>query len=857
MAADGTTFPPFQTIPDLAPASGLNFTDQVWINQAGVDKRANLQDIANLVLPLTVTAWNGRTGPVQMTLLDVTNVGGAPLTSPFFDGVPQAPTPPRGAADNRIATAQFVQDAIGSTVAGVASFNGRVGAVTLTTADITNAGGVTGGPFLPTTGGVLSGPGNLTVGGALIAAGGLAGSSATLTGDLSIGATKAANTVWAGPVSGPAAAPAWRQLSAADITGLPTGTVTSVGITAPANIVVSGSPVTGAGSIALSYAPQANNTVLAGPLTGGPSTPAFRQLTQADIQGGVGVTSVGLTAPTMFTVSGSPVTGAGSLGLTLTPQANSFVLAGPPSGGPSVPTFRQLTAADISGLTSGSVTSVGLAMPADFTVTNSPVTGAGTLTVTRNNQAANTVLAAPNGAAGAPTFRTLTQADITGGVGVTSVGLAMPSPFTVVGTNPITSSGNFTVTTIAQAANSVYAGPTSGGNGTPAFRALTSADIPSLSGLYLPLAGGVVSGPTTFNAIVTGNVNNDGFHAAGSAGAIRGYLIYTGSSPRWWLQANATAESGSNAGSDFVIERYSDGGTDLGAALTINRATGAATFSGTVTAKITAALPTGVGVIDIDGPAGISRALEFSTSGTARWTFGAGAAGESGSNTGSNLNLVPYDDTGVALPSALTVQRNTSVMSIAKLGVAGSTPGGVLIGQGTNAAATWTAQGGAGQFLAGVAGADPAFRQPSSADLSDSVGRTTFAPTVTFGTPGDLTVAYTSQIGVYMKVGALILFYVSLGFTPTYTTATGTICISLPPIAPTDLFWAWPVRQLSGFPSWPTGVTTFVARNQTVGGVGACITLAGQGSTIAGAQMTSTQLPSGTAVNVAFSGYYF
>ncbi|GAT62187.1 beta strand repeat-containing protein [Paludibacter jiangxiensis] len=60
----------------------------------------------------------------------------------------------------------------------------------------------------------------------------------------------------------------------------------------------------------------------------------------------------------------------------------------------------------------GTVTSVGLAMPSIFGVANSPVTSTGNLTVTLNNQTANTVLAAPSGSDGAPTFRTLSGADI-------------------------------------------------------------------------------------------------------------------------------------------------------------------------------------------------------------------------------------------------------------------------------------------------------------------------------------------------------------------------------------------------------------------------------------------------------------
>jgi hypothetical protein len=65
------------------------------------------------------------------------------------------------------------------------------------------------------------------------------------------------------------------------------------------------------------------------------------------------------------------------------------------------------------------------------------------------------------------------------GVGtVTSVGLSMPSPFTVAG-SPITTSGTLAVTLNTQTANRVFAGPPSGGAGAPTFRALVSSDIPT------------------------------------------------------------------------------------------------------------------------------------------------------------------------------------------------------------------------------------------------------------------------------------------------------------------------------------------------------------------------------------------
>lgn len=82
-------------------------------------------------------------------------------------------------------------------------------------------------------------------------------------------------------------------------------------------------------------------------------------------------------------------------------------------------TLNQVLITDGAGNTSwssagaGTVSSVGLSMPGIFTVTNSPVTSAGTLTATLNTETANTVWAGPTtGAASAPTFRALVGVDL-------------------------------------------------------------------------------------------------------------------------------------------------------------------------------------------------------------------------------------------------------------------------------------------------------------------------------------------------------------------------------------------------------------------------------------------------------------
>jgi hypothetical protein len=86
-----------------------------------------------------------------------TDTSRAPLASPTFTGVPAAPTATAGTNTTQLATTQFVTAAVAGATAGVASFNGRTGTVTLQASDVTGVGGAllasptfTGTPAGPT-----------------------------------------------------------------------------------------------------------------------------------------------------------------------------------------------------------------------------------------------------------------------------------------------------------------------------------------------------------------------------------------------------------------------------------------------------------------------------------------------------------------------------------------------------------------------------------------------------------------------------------------------------------------------------------------------------------------------------------
>jgi len=78
-------------------------------------------------------------------------------------------------------------------------------------------------------------------------------------------------------------------------------------------------------------------------------------VTGGDGGSGGTVTSVGLSLPALFAVTGSPVTTSGTLSATLAAQSANLVWAGPATGAPAAPAFRSLVAGDIPTILAGQV----------------------------------------------------------------------------------------------------------------------------------------------------------------------------------------------------------------------------------------------------------------------------------------------------------------------------------------------------------------------------------------------------------------------------------------------------------------------------------------------------------------------
>lgn len=103
--------------------------------------------------------------------------------------------------------------------------------------------------------------------------------------------------------------------------GLASGSVTSVGLSLPAELTVSGSPVTGSGTLSATWANENANQVFAGPSSGGATTPSFRALVSADLPTGSGASAImgSATAVALTTTIYIPIAGGG---LSSTTEAN-------------------------------------------------------------------------------------------------------------------------------------------------------------------------------------------------------------------------------------------------------------------------------------------------------------------------------------------------------------------------------------------------------------------------------------------------------------------------------------------------------------------------------------------------------
>jgi hypothetical protein len=128
---------------------------------------------------------------------------------------------------------------------------------------------------------------------------------------------------------------------------------------------------------------------------------------------------------------------------------------------------------------------------------------------------------------------------------------------------------------------------------------------------------------------------------------------------RWRMcLGDAAAESTGNLGSDFSLQRWTDGGVAIDFPLTISRASGGATFAGNVV--VSKASPT---IVIAKAAVGEQNAIAGRTGASTRWVMLLGDEfNESGSNAGSSFRIDAYSDAGAYRSSPLTIGRNTGAV---------------------------------------------------------------------------------------------------------------------------------------------------------------------------------------------------
>lgn len=189
------------------------------------------------------------------------------------------------------------------------------------------------------------------------------------------------------------------------------------------------------------------------------------------------------------------------------------------------------------------ISSIGLSLPGEFSISGSPLTANGTITGSWVSQAANKVFAAPSGGSGTPGFRLLVASDIPALAYVTGVGASVPSWLSVSG-SPVTGSGTLAITAASGQTQNQFIATPDGSSGAVGLRSIVAADVPDLSASYLPLGGGTLSGFVNFtgptsvsNALIRMNATGTGVMFGSSA--VIGLMCQTNG----WISVSNTAGS--------------------------------------------------------------------------------------------------------------------------------------------------------------------------------------------------------------------------------------------------------------------------------------------------------------------------
>lgn len=207
-----------------------------------------------------------------------------------------------------------------------------------------------------------------------------------------------------------------------------------------------------------------------------------------------------------------------------------------------------------------------------------------------------------------------------GGGSVTSVGLTTDSTTSSIlsyANSPITSSGNITIALQTQAANKIFAGPTTGAAAAPTFRSLVAADIPDISGTYLTKANNLsdvstkatafdnISPMTTLGDVIYGGASGTNTRLAGNTTSTKKFLTQTGNgsvsaAPGW--NTIVAGDISTLAVTWTGAAQFNNGLTMSGSSIVLAAGTAAAPALQTDSGGKTGIYSVGAGVIGFSAP---------------------------------------------------------------------------------------------------------------------------------------------------------------------------------------------------------------------------------------------------------------
>ena len=130
----------------------------------------------------------------------------------------------------------------------------------------------------------------------------------------------------------------------------------------------------------------------------------------------------------------------------------------------------------------------------------------------------------------------------------------------------------------------------------------------------------------------------------------------------------------------------------------------------------------------------------------------------------------------------------------------------------------------------------------------------TFTPTFSCDTVGDLSVAYATQAGNYTRIGNKVYISVGIAFTPTFTTASGSIRIlGMPFAGSASITSGLMVRYSSAGITFDTGYTQLASYSEAAT---TYLRVSQLGSTQNGLKLQISRMVSGVANQFTLSGFY-